>query len=186
MAETNLTQRIAHCIEMANEITEENSRRYCLASVLAEKLDTGTTARGLAEVLEDRLSECEQMLRLVQCLEEVGAVVEERTADSQADQRIAGALECLAQIRIIEHAAENLPKEADAGAVWFGMQEKAGADLAAAFGQMTPRQEGALRALGEYIHNVHAAGTPYLEKWRPVVCRTPNELQSVVEEFDAA
>ena len=101
-------------------------------------------------------------------------------------QRIAGALECLAQIRIIEHTAENLPKEADAGAVWFGMQEQAGADLAAAFGPMTPRQEGALRALGEYIHNVHAAGTPYLEKWRPVVSRTPAERLAFAEEFDAA
>ncbi|MBK7024001.1 MAG: hypothetical protein IPH41_11005 [Sulfuritalea sp.] len=58
-------------------------------------------------------------------------------------------------------------------------------DLAAAFGPMTPRQEGALRALGEYIHNVHAAGIPNIERWKPVVCLTPVDLQAVIEEFDA-
>ena len=87
-------------------------------------------------------------------------------------QRIAGALECLAQIRIIENTAENLPEEADAGAVWYGLQAKSGADLAAAFGPLTPRQEGALRALGEYIHNVHEAGIPYLEQME--ACSNPH------------
>lgn len=48
----------------------------------------------------------------------------DRIITEEEAQRIAGALECLAQIRIIEHAAENLPIEADAGAVWFGMQER--------------------------------------------------------------
>ena len=101
-------------------------------------------------------------------------------------ERIAGALECLAQMQIIENTAENLGEEANAAAVWYGLQAKSGADLAAAFGPMTPRQEGAFRALGEYIHNVHEAGVPHLGRWRPVVSRTPAELQALVEEFDAA
>ena len=103
----------------------------------------------------------------------------------EEEQRTAGALECLALIRVIEPTAETLPQEADAGAVWFGMQEQAGAYLAAALGPMTPRQEGALRALGEYLHNVYAAGIPNIERWKPVVCRTPADLQAAVEEFDA-
>jgi hypothetical protein len=71
MAETNLTQQIAHCLEMATEISEENSRRYCLASVLTDQLEADTAAHGLAEVLEERITDCDQMYRLIQCLEEI-------------------------------------------------------------------------------------------------------------------
>lgn len=65
----DLDQRIAWALEMATEIMGENTRRIALASVLAERIEAGTTAHGLAEVLEDRLSECDQMYRLIECLE---------------------------------------------------------------------------------------------------------------------
>ena len=66
---SDLNKRIAHAVEMATEIKAENSRRYALASALTELIETDTTARGLAEVLEDRLSEIGQMSRLTECLE---------------------------------------------------------------------------------------------------------------------
>lgn len=66
---SDLNIRILHAAEMATEIKEENSRQYALASSLVDRIEAGTTAHGLAEVLEDRLSETGQMLRLVECLE---------------------------------------------------------------------------------------------------------------------
>ena len=104
---------------------------------------------------------------------------------TEEGQRIAGAFECLAQIRGIESVAENLPEEANDGAVYFRLQSQSGADLAAAFGPMTPRQEGFIRCLGEYIHMVHEAGIPCLGRWIPVAARTQEDLQTAIEEIDA-
>lgn len=75
MATENITlnsdfnKGIALAIEMATEINDENTRQYCLATALTERTEVGTTAHGLAEVLEDRLSEAGQMSRLIECLE---------------------------------------------------------------------------------------------------------------------
>jgi hypothetical protein len=108
------------------------------------------------------------------------------TIITEEAQRIAGALDCLAQIRIIENVAENLPEEANGGAVYLGLQAKSGVDIAAAIGPMTPRQEGFIRTLGEYIHMTLAAGIPNLGSWTPVVAHTSVELQAAIEEMDAA
>jgi len=103
-------------------------------------------------------------------------------------QRIAGALDCLKHIRHIENVAEHMPEEANDAAVYYDLQAKAGFYLAEAFGPMTPRQEGAFRALGEYIHLVLEAGTPCLDvgHWKPTVALTQAELQTVVKELAAA
>jgi len=106
--------------------------------------------------------------------------------NSRDDQRIAGALECLEQLRKIEAEADNLPEAANEARVYFELQKKAGADLAAAFGPMTPRQEGYIRALGELVHSVFVEGLPYLERWCPVAAQTEAELQAVLEEIEAA
>lgn len=66
---SDLKKRIAHAVEMAAEIKGESSRQYALASVLTDQLDVDSTAHGVASVLEDRLSETGQMLRLIDCLE---------------------------------------------------------------------------------------------------------------------
>lgn len=77
MATKNITlnsdfdKQIAHAVEMATEVMGENIRQYALASALAGYVDAGTTAHGLAEVLEDRLSDVGQMSRLIQCLENI-------------------------------------------------------------------------------------------------------------------
>lgn len=66
-----LDQRIASAIEMAMEIKAEGSRQYSLASVLTDRLESGTTAHGIGEVLEERLADEAQTCRLIQCLEEI-------------------------------------------------------------------------------------------------------------------
>lgn len=65
---SDFNKQIAHAAEMAAEIMGETQRQYALASALVGYIDAGTTAHGLAEVLEDRLSDIEQMSRLIQCL----------------------------------------------------------------------------------------------------------------------
>ncbi len=65
----DIKERIAHAVEMATEIMGENLRQYALATALTERIENGTTAHGLAEVLEDRLSEVGQTSRLIECLE---------------------------------------------------------------------------------------------------------------------
>ena len=67
----DLYQRFAHAVEMATEIKDENPRQYCLASALTDHVDEHTTARGLAEVLESRLSDTDQLNRLITCLQEI-------------------------------------------------------------------------------------------------------------------
>lgn len=67
----NFSKQVAHALEMAIEIMAENTRQYSLASVLTDHIEGGTTAHGLAEVLEDRLSEIDQKARLVECLENI-------------------------------------------------------------------------------------------------------------------
>lgn len=75
MATGNITlngafkKQIAHAVEMANEIMGEIIRQSALASALTGYVDTGTTAHGLAEILDDRLSEVGQISQLIQCLE---------------------------------------------------------------------------------------------------------------------
>lgn len=105
---------------------------------------------------------------------------------TEESQRIAGALDCLAQIRLIENVAENMPEEANKGAFYLSLQAKSGADIAAAIGPMTPRQEGFICTLGEYIHMTLATGIPNLGSWTPVVAHTSVELQAAIEEIDAA
>lgn len=65
----DLDKRIAWALEMATEVMGENLRQSALASALTERIEAGTTAHGLAEILEDRLSEVGQTSRLIECLE---------------------------------------------------------------------------------------------------------------------
>jgi hypothetical protein len=160
MAETNFTQRIAHCVEMANEISEENSRKYSLASVLTEQLDVGTTARGVAEVLEDRLTECDQMLRLVSTLE---AIHDEYTSPTLENT---GATTITEALRKIPQAVAS--DSAQAGEEYFARREAAITALLAAAGPMPPKAIGAFRALAEFIVGGEQDGGSYnLESWVP-------------------
>ena len=91
-------------------------------------------------------------------------------------QMIAGALECIKALSVLEHFAENLPAEADEPAGYLAVQSEAAEILVKGFGPMTPRQQGAFRALVEYIHVSITAGRPKLDVWRPVVSVTPKRL----------
>lgn len=98
--------------------------------------------------------------------------------------RIAGAIECIASLAHLEHSAENLP-ESDDAAVFYNLQSADAAKLASLFGPLTPRQEGAFRALAEYIHAGITTGQPNLERWKPVVALTPAELQARIDDANS-
>lgn len=89
------------------------------------------------------------------------------------DQRIAGALECIEALKALTHSAENLPAEADDADSFRGIQRANAERLVSLFGPLTPRQEGAFRALAEYIHYSITTGEPNLEKWTPVFSEAP-------------
>lgn len=70
-ASNQLIRRIESALEMANEIREEKSRQYSLASLITHHLEKETVEHGTAEILEDRLSDCGQIWRLIETLEAV-------------------------------------------------------------------------------------------------------------------
>lgn len=92
-----------------------------------------------------------------------------KSADSAGatDQRIAGARECIEALKVLEHSAENLPAEADDINVFWAIQSGNAEKLVSLFGPLTPRQEGAFRALAEYIHYSITTGGPNLANWNP-------------------
>lgn len=160
MAETNLTQRIAHCVEMANEISEENERKFSLASALIKQLDVGTTAHALAEVLEDRIDDCGQMYRLIATLK---AIHDEYTSPTLEN---AGATAITDALRKIPQAVAS--DSAQAGEEYFARREAAIASLLAAAGPMPTKAAGAFRVLAEFIVGGEQDGCTYdLERWVP-------------------
>lgn len=66
-----IAQKLAHAHEMATEISDESNRQYCLATALTGHIAANAVERGLAEVLEDRLSDHGQIYRLINLLAEI-------------------------------------------------------------------------------------------------------------------
>lgn len=97
---------------------------------------------------------------------------------------ISGARQCIEALLSLEQSATNLPDEADDAAVFFAMQAEAAKTLADQFGPMSPGQEGASRALGEYIHFCITTGRPDLERWRPGVAETAEEFAASIEKLN--
>lgn len=100
------------------------------------------------------------------CGSEIAADIERRN----------GAKDCITALLALEHSAENLPPSANDGAVYAAIQSGDAKQLIAQFGPLTPRQEGAFRALAEYIHTTLTTGQPSLDKWTPFVADTPEEI----------
>ena len=99
-------------------------------------------------------------------------------------ERRGGALECIKALSVLVHSAEILPESADEASVFFSIQQSSAKALSDLFGPLTPRQEGAVRALAEYIHYCETTGQPNLEKWRPIVAMTPSEWDGLIKRCD--
>jgi hypothetical protein len=106
----------------------------------------------------------------------------ESTTLKQAD-RIAGAKECISAMVKLEESIGHLPAEANDAAVLLNIEASDAATLVAQFGPLTPRQEGAFRAMAEYVHLCLHGGAPNLEHWVPVVAMTPDELAKEIQSF---
>lgn len=98
-----------------------------------------------------------------------------------ANQRISGAKECVSALIELVQSANNLNDAADDAAVFASIQLGAAEKLAAVFGPLTPRQEGAFRTLAEYIHIIETTGIPELGCWTPFVANTPEEIAAWIE-----
>lgn len=70
-ATSQVIRLIESALEIANEIREEQSRQYGLASLITLHIEKETIEHGAAEILEDRLSKCGQMWRLIEKLEAI-------------------------------------------------------------------------------------------------------------------
>jgi hypothetical protein len=80
---------------------------------------------------------------------------------SRREQQLrAGALECTQALAVLVQSATSLPAAANDAAVFHSIQESDAKALADIFGPMTRRQEGAMRAMAEYIHSVTTTGPP--------------------------
>jgi hypothetical protein len=99
------------------------------------------------------------------------------------DQKRIGALDCIQALKKLEHSAENLPSSADAAGIYFSIQKYDAKAVSDAFGPMTPRQEGAFRAMAEYIHASITSGTPNLDLWKPLVALTAQEFDAQIERY---
>lgn len=99
-------------------------------------------------------------------------------------KRINGALDCIQALKKLELSAENLPSSADAAGIYFSIQKYDAKAVSDVFGPMTPRQEGAFRAMAEYIHTSITAGTPNLELWKPLVALTAPEFDAEIERHE--
>lgn len=115
------------------------------------------------------------------CMEVCDA--EKRNPASAETQRIKGASACIEALKILEHSAENLPEEAFDLEPFFRIESNAGRAFARNFEPMTHVQEGAFRALAEYIHCSIVTGTPNLELWLPSVAMTPAEQEARIAEM---
>ena len=107
--------------------------------------------------------------------------------------RVAGALKGLAALRAIEKAAKTFEPE-ESTVAFYNRRFADALALATALGPMTPSQEGAVVALGEYIHTCFTTGTPNLEPngWFAFASLTEDgrketikALQAESDEFDA-
>lgn len=102
---------------------------------------------------------------------------------STEQQRIEGALACLAALRIMVDSAT---KEYDGSLESFMRREvddtKA---LAEAIGPMPTFLEGVVLTLAEYIHSGQTCGTPSLDKWKPQVAMTESERRAELAEHEA-
>lgn len=103
-----------------------------------------------------------------------------------AQERIEGALACIAALATLEHSAENLPEECNDARVFMNIQLNDAEKIVSTLGPMTPRQEGAFRAMAEYIHKTITTGTPDLSRWTPFVANTDTERQEWVDSINKA
>lgn len=74
---------LPRCLELASEVLAEHSRQYALASAITDRLrgEDDPIPHNLAEILEDRLADSDQLRRLVLSLEYLcGTAMETSTA----------------------------------------------------------------------------------------------------------
>jgi len=110
------------------------------------------------------------------------------TSPSDADNkaRIAGALACLEALRKLDKAAEaSLANCYDTAEECMYQQLNDAQALVAAFGPMTPRQEGAMLTLAEWIHKCITCGEMDFSYWLPVAAMTKSERQRRIDRANA-
>lgn len=90
------------------------------------------------------------------------------------ESRRSGALTCLAALRQLLAAAEDMPNDA---AGFFSKQHDDAKAFAASLGPMPAFAEGAIIALAEYIHHWETTGGPDLEHWAPEAAKTKAERE---------
>lgn len=101
-----------------------------------------------------------------------------------AQERIDGALACIAALANLERSAENLPDESNDARVFMDIQLNDAEKITSLMGAMTPRQEGAFRAMAEYIHTTITTGTTDLSRWTPFVATTDAERQTWIDSVN--
>lgn len=101
---------------------------------------------------------------------------------SRESETIAGARECVAAMAVLESSAESAT---NLDATSYCKAQKGDAKtLASLFGPMTPRQEGAFRALAECIHVGITTGPPDFNRWAPFVGQTQDQIDSWIKSID--
>lgn len=90
------------------------------------------------------------------------------------ESRRSGALTCLAAMRQLLAAAEDMPNDA---AGFFSKQHADAQAFATSLGPVPPFAQGAIIALAEYIHHWETAGGPDLEHWTPEAAKTKAERE---------
>ena len=97
-------------------------------------------------------------------------------------ERIAGALACVDQLRALIEATQDFAENCDSAEWHYARQRVACEKFAAAFGPMDPRLEGAMLALAEYIYFNEETGQPNLDHggWMPMASMTEAERQNLV------
>lgn len=103
------------------------------------------------------------------------------------ESRRSGALTCLAAMRQLIDAAQDMPHDA---AGFFSKQHADAQAFAASLGPMPPFAEGAIIALAEYIHQWETTGGPALEHWTPEAAKTAadrkRDITAMAREWEAA
>jgi len=92
-----------------------------------------------------------------------------------------GALACIDALNIIETIAECSCSEGSIEEC-FKIKRSAISSVLLAAGEVTPRVQGVILAMAEYIYACNHSGIPNLEKWRPEVTMTEKDFQEYMRE----
>ncbi|MEY4591764.1 MAG: hypothetical protein RIR18_659 [Pseudomonadota bacterium] len=96
-----------------------------------------------------------------------------------------GSVECIAALAKLIDAANAPQVDGSDAREYVNKQINNSAELLKIFGPLTPRQEGMILCLAEYIHEEETTGIPSLESWTPFSTDTKEEIDTFVAEVDA-